>query len=584
MISTPFQYDLTRNGGGAAPSRKYYLLVIAIDNYGNEFDRLANPVTDANRIAKLLVEEYNFNKTAYTDLRTINPLSYNHHKEEIHVYTDSQDYLTNCLYNEAATTGAIITAVEQIYKKIGPDDALLIYFAGHGVRGSNDKYYLLCANSKRNDRTTWLNINEIYSQFDDYVNRPRCRDFLLVLDACYSGLSTLGTSRSVSGNFSRFLLTSTSEEQVADDGVSGRGSGFANAFLYYLEQNTNPYLEFDAGTIKSRFESSMNKGDETQKIMYRHIPGDFGQRAFIFERKEKDKPKIEDLKESFIEHLDFEDYRSIMKREYKNALNSLNIIITQGYSLNVQKVGWKVIFRWLSTGNRGLNFERPELGLMLDPIKIETTEGDIWKTLYNQIKRDTDGPPIDKSIIHDWYFEKLMSADERYAGKRHVILRIYFTVGGKEKFDRIQEFCEEFSALFLQKVKQLSEEEKKALGKMFIFFSDERDNSEAYLRDRFTRVTNKDKFNLIATPIVDPITTNHISDWVDQVTRLNQTKLIQALKDPRVVKTMVERPECEDFDCHYEDFIRYVCAHCRYSETERTLLNQYLFDFTKSII
>ncbi|OQP51895.1 caspase family protein [Niastella populi] len=582
MISTPFQYDLSRNGGGAAPLRKYYLLAIAIDNYGNGFDRLANPVTDANRIVKLLVEDYNFNKTANTDLRTTNP-SYDRHEEVIPVYTDTQDYLTNCLYNEAATKTAIIETVEHIYEKIGPDDALLIYFAGHGVKGSNDQYYLVCADSQ-NKRGTWLNIHEIYSQFDKYPDKRKCRDLLLVLDACYSGLSALGTATSVSGDFSRFLLTSTSDQQVADDGISGRGSGFANAFHQYLEENTNPYLAFAEGPIRAKFELSMNKGDETQKIRYVQIPGVYGQRAFIFERKEKDKPKIEDLKESFIEHLDFEDYRSIMGKDYKNALNSLNIIITQGYSLNVQKVGWKVLFRWLSRPGRGLNFDRPELHLMLDPIKIETTEGDIWKTLYNQIKRDTDGPPIDKSIIHDWYFEKLMSGDERYAGKRHVILWIYFTVGGKEKFDRIQEFCEEFSALFLHKVKQLSEEEKKALGKMFIFFSDERDNSEAYLRDRFTKVTNKDKFNLIATPIVDPISSNHISDWVDQVTRLNQTKLIQALKDPRVVKTMVERPECEDFDCHYEDFIRYVCAHCRYSETERTQLNQYLFDFTKSII
>jgi hypothetical protein len=105
-----------------------------------------------------------------------------------------------------------------------------------------------------------------------------------------------------------------------------------------------------------------------------------------------------------------------------------------------------------------------------------------------------------------------------------------------------------------------------------------------YLRDRFTKVSNKDKFNLIATAIVDPISSNHISDWVDKITASNQTKLIQALKDPKVLKTMVEKPECEDFDCRYEDFIRYVCTHCQYSEIERTQLNQYLFDFTKSII
>jgi hypothetical protein len=583
MVPSSLKYDATGNGGAATASRKYYLLVIAIDNYGVEFDRLANPVFDVNGIVKLLVEEYNFNKTAYTDLRTTS-LSYDSHEEEIPVYTDTNDYLTNCLYNEAATTGAIITALEQIYKKIGPNDALLIYFAGHGVKGSNDKYYLLCANSKRNDRTTWLNISEIYSQFDDYINRPRCRDFMLVLDACYSGLSALGLANSVNGNFSRFLLTSTSDEQVADDGITGRGSGFANAFLHYLEENTNPWLEFNEGPIKTRFELSMKKGDETQKIRYVPIPGIFGQRAFIFERKEKDKPRIEDLKESFIEHLDFEDYRSIMGKDYKNSLNCLNIIITQGYSLNVQKVGWKVLFRWLSRPGRGLNFDRPQLHLMLDPIKIETSEGDIWKTLYNQIKQEMNVQPQDKSIIHDWYFQKLMSGDERYAGKRHVILWIYFTVGGKEKFDRIQEFCEEFSSLFLQKLKQLSEEEKRDIGKMFIFFSDERDNSEYYLRDRFIKVTNKDKFNLIAASTVDPISSNHISDWVDKVTASNQTKLIQALKDPKVVKTMVEKPECEDFDCRYEDFIRYVCTHCQYSEIERTQLNQYLFDFTKSII
>ncbi len=577
-----FKYDATGNGGGGITPKKYYLLAIAIDDYGDEFKRLGNPVRDVNRIVKLLVEEYKFAKVGSTDLRKTS-LAYDRHEEEIPVYSDDQNYLTNCLYNEKATTDAIIKAVEEIDKRIGPDDALVVFFSGHGVRGSNDKYYLLCADSVQGNRGSWLNISEIYSQFDNYLSKPKCRDFLLVLDACYSGLSTLGQSNRVKGDFSRFLLTSTSDEHVAADGITGRGSGFANAFLYYLDQNTAPEFEFRDSTIKSRFESSRGKGDESQKIQYVEIPGTHGQRSFVFERTEKEKPRVKDLKESFIEHLDFDEYRSTMKQYYKKGLNNLNIIVTQGYSFHVQTVGWKVVFRWLSKPAQGVSLEQPELSFTPTPVKI-VKDGDIWELLYDQIKKDAEGPMKDKVAIHDWLFDKLLSGDERYAGKRHVILWIYFSLGAQQNFDRIQTFCEEFSSFFLDKMKTLSEEDKKDIGKMFIFFSDERDNAEKYSRDKFTGVSRKNEFNLITTSTVDPISSNHISEWVDQITVTNQTKLIQALKDPDKVKKMVGKDQCEDYDCMYEDFISHVSSYCLYSDTEKTLLNEYLFDFKKSLI
>lgn len=555
--------NLTATASAFIPVKNYYLLMIAIDNYQPGYPGLSNPVRDANNVLDILTTEYKFKQPDIPD---------------------NANFYTKCLFDAKATKSEIIKAIENIYDRIGENDALLIYFAGHGIFWkSNKQYYLVCADSIPGDRGTHLYIDEIYSQFKDYTADKKCRDLLLILDSCYSGSASLGTSESLKGNFSRTVLMSSLPEQTASDGPVGRGSAFANAFISFLNENSRPYLFFNAipAQLESKFEISGEKVSDKQKLFFRFMPGKYGEGYFVFEKEEKNKPNPEDLQDSLIDKLDFGEHRAALENFYKKGRNNLNIITTQGYSFNVQKVLSKIVFRFMATR---IPFQ-PEYCMMLDPVKIDKMpSNDVWEVLYNQVKLNNGGITPDKASLHDWFFQKLMPGDDLYNEKRHVILWIYFSLGGKENFERIQTFCDEFSTLFLDKLSKLSEDEKKKLGKMFILFSDERESDESFPRERFDKVTKKDNFNLITTASVKPINNIHVERWVEAIAATNQSTKIQELKDPKVVMKIMGKPDCDEFECKYEEFVQNLSAHCNYSDEEKIKLAEYLFDFKKYLI
>jgi hypothetical protein len=87
---------------GYRPQGKNYLLVVGIDEY-QHCPRLYNAVKDARDVAATLVSGYQFSK----------------------------DHLME-LYNGEATQSEIIKKFRFLAKNLGADDALLVYFSGHG--------------------------------------------------------------------------------------------------------------------------------------------------------------------------------------------------------------------------------------------------------------------------------------------------------------------------------------------------------------------------------------------------------------------------------------------------------------------
>lgn len=579
------------NGLKELAVENYYLLVIGIDYYAGGFPKLSNAVRDAGRVANVLTTDYTFHKPATAnDLRYTDPddryCDVTKFKEAIHVYKSFQ---TTCLYNEEASRDNISQNIKAVNAKLGPNDAFLIYFAGHGIHYSeDDEYYLITSESEQNKSTTWTSVNELTRFFKDYPKSQKCRNFLLVLDCCYAGTSMLGFNLREAENFSRYVLTSCKYEEEASDGIVGDGSPFARTFEGVLNDNSNAYMLFDEqkfGVLQSRFEQ-LHESNK-QRLAFGFAPGcKNGQGYFLFEKREKDKPKPEHLRTLLIDELDFEEHRGSLKVLYQASRNQLNIITTQGYSYTIQQVLSKIVFRWLAEKKKGaIPFEKPAC-FIHNATKIDMDASlPIWQILYNSIKKIGETIQEAEETVYYYFFEKLFVEENSLYGKRHVIVKLNFELGSTENFERIQDFCHAFSTFFLNRYDSISKEEKEKMGKMFIIFSHERLNDRGYRKEMFTKLSNIDKFNLITLQPVSCINNNHIDEWVEKAVASNLSTKIQQLKDPKIFwKFMSLEEGCVEFTCNYEDFVNKLNGHCAYNAEEQNEVTEYLFDFKMSLI
>lgn len=195
---------------------RYYALIIALQDYRYWSD-LSTPKADAKAIATLLSDKYGFT--------------------------------TQTIVN--ASTTDILEALSDLQQKVGENDNVLIYFAGHGqVRYPTEnepRGYWLPVNAQK-DRTTYWLPN---SQINEQIAMLSARSVLVIADSCYAGsLSTDPASILMGGDVdltrrlvklglnrrARYVLSSGGLEPVLDKG-GGQHSIFAAALLETLQSD-----------------------------------------------------------------------------------------------------------------------------------------------------------------------------------------------------------------------------------------------------------------------------------------------------------------------------------------------------------
>lgn len=134
---------------------------------------------------------------------------------------------------------------------VGPEDAVLVYFSGHGVL-DDQMYHLVPAGTQGNPLLGQGYLPE--SRIRNLMNKCRAKHLLFVLDCCYAGSSPLfvatkgrTAAQPASGaEFEPFLrhkarqLIGSAKDKAAD----GRGrSPFCQAFLAALEPGKSPYRQ-----------------------------------------------------------------------------------------------------------------------------------------------------------------------------------------------------------------------------------------------------------------------------------------------------------------------------------------------------
>jgi hypothetical protein len=196
----------------AVQEGKYYALIIANNTYKPEAGMMSlqRPVADANALKEVLTARYTFDRTNVMTL-------YDRSKLDVEV------------------------TLEELHKKLLPEDNLLIFYAGHGImdQESDIGYWLLSDATK--SRVTWLSNSTI----TDFIKACKARHILLIADACYSG--SIYSSRGVMDNASaaiRDLIRSKSRKAITSGGTTevADESKFAQVLVEQLKYNMEPFL------------------------------------------------------------------------------------------------------------------------------------------------------------------------------------------------------------------------------------------------------------------------------------------------------------------------------------------------------
>lgn len=194
-------------------TRDNFILAIGIDKYEHPtYPRLNNARGDAERFIKILQQRYGYKLVCAP------------------------------LYDEDATRKNIFDTLHGVFNSVGPEDNLIIYYAGHGnIDPRTKKGYWVPIDG--NTPSSVLYNYEIV----ELIKEIEARHILLISDSCFAG-TFFEVDRSGGGPLaheeldalnSRWVFTSTGLNTVLD-GPQGKGTLFNRMLCDFLAKNEQP--------------------------------------------------------------------------------------------------------------------------------------------------------------------------------------------------------------------------------------------------------------------------------------------------------------------------------------------------------
>ncbi len=187
---------------------RYHALVIGNDAY-QHLPHLKTARNDAKAVADLLTKDYGFAVTLLLD----------------------------------ATRAQIIENLDALTEKLGGDDNLVIYYAGHGwLEQDSSRGYWLPVDAQPNRRTHWISNTTI----TDTLASIRAKHVMVIADSCFSGTLVRGANvgiragdywQRMAQKWARVAMVSGGLEPVADGTDSH--SPFAKALIGALRSNAS---------------------------------------------------------------------------------------------------------------------------------------------------------------------------------------------------------------------------------------------------------------------------------------------------------------------------------------------------------
>ena len=191
---------------------RYHSLIIGNNDYQYLAD-LDNAQNDARSVHELLQNEYGFRSKLLLD----------------------------------ASRLEMFQAIAALMELTGPDDLVLIYYAGHGYRMGGQSYWLpVEVQSRQQAPGSGLSSEEVAN----WIKNIPAKHVMIVADSCYSGagIETAGGFKYSADDLemmlpfllrsrSRTMLTSGGDGPVMDGGGQNQHSVFTGEFLALLKEN-----------------------------------------------------------------------------------------------------------------------------------------------------------------------------------------------------------------------------------------------------------------------------------------------------------------------------------------------------------
>lgn len=242
----------------AVTKRTNHLLVIGINDYRNGIPKLNNAVSDAETVAGVLQEYYDF-----------------------------EERNTTVVPESEATRSNIIAAFDEKMHSLTANDNFVFYFSGHGelIKKSNTGFWIP-VDGKPKNRASWVSDNEI----KDMLAHTDAHHILGIVDSCFSGAlfrnlpkQVLKTNLYLDSIPSRWLLTA-GHETVVPDGNPGEHSPFARLLISHLKNNPQAHLPISVLGNSVIFAPAINTEYAKPRCEPLKIAGSDGGQ-FIFRKK-----------------------------------------------------------------------------------------------------------------------------------------------------------------------------------------------------------------------------------------------------------------------------------------------------------
>lgn len=241
------------------PGGKRHALVIANQDY-RHWVKLDTPRADAQAVAGVLQQRFGFEVTVVQD----------------------------------ATRQQLLAALGRLRQRVGPNDQVVVYYAGHGQMDNvTARGYWIPVDGDEKDLAQWVSVIDV----TDQLSAMSARHVLVIADSCYSGTLTrslipavdqaltleqrLAPLQQLSRQRARVAMTSGGLEPVVDGG-SVNHSLFARSLLDVLGQVHSPVAAQELHhAVSARFAHLARRLKISQQPQYApigfagHEAGDF---------------------------------------------------------------------------------------------------------------------------------------------------------------------------------------------------------------------------------------------------------------------------------------------------------------------
>jgi len=193
---------------------------------------------------------------------------------------------------ENASKEALIGALNKLALESGPNDSVMVYFAGHGeVVPSTGMGYWLPSDSRIDQPESWISNTDI----GRLIGLIGAKQMMLISDSCYSGTLAgsekvdLPGQRSTQDLLSRkaaVILSSGGNEPVADEGKNGH-----SVFAYHLMNALRELGDWQAGSdVFERLRDAVRREfPQTPQYGASRAAGHQGNTDYLLERREIEK-------------------------------------------------------------------------------------------------------------------------------------------------------------------------------------------------------------------------------------------------------------------------------------------------------